>query len=123
MPLVVIDDSLVIELRGADAKTVVGIRGSQKKPVMFEEGAHNIAVPGRCLAENSLFWIGVEPARKLLEHATLNQLLEMPIDRRRPAGQVLAAIYVTRFQMLFEFFKLCHARNISWKRPFCKISH
>lgn len=70
------------------AQAVVGIRRQQQKRVVLREGAHDVVVGRWRRTESRFLRIHVQVARELLEGATFNQLLEMPIDRRRPGGQI-----------------------------------
>jgi hypothetical protein len=121
VPFVIVDDCFVIELRRADAKTIVRVRGSQQKCAILEEGADNLFIRRGRKAKDCFLGTGVQATRQLPESAVLNQLLEMPIDRRRPTRQVGAPVGVARFQMPLELFGLPHASKIAKNRMFASF--
>ena len=112
MPLVIINDGLVVKLGRADSKAVVGIGRGQKKSTILQERADQLVVLRRCFSEHRIFWIGVETARQLGQRSVGQQLLEVPIDGIRPARQFLAAIDLSRPQMRLECLKFCHGKNV-----------
>jgi hypothetical protein len=96
VPLVIVNDGLVVKLCRTDTKAVVAIGRSQQKPVIFQKGLDQLVILRRRLSEHCRLWVKVQPTRQLGERSFAHQLLEMPIDSIRPLGQVLAPIDPTR---------------------------
>ena len=74
VPFVIVHDGLVIELRRANAETVVRIGRSEKKPVVFQKSFDKLVIFCRCFPKHGLLRIGVKTARKLCERPLFNQL-------------------------------------------------
>jgi hypothetical protein len=60
MPLVIVDDRLVIELSRADSEPVIGIGRRQQKAVVFQESPDQLVVLSGCFSERGELWIGIE---------------------------------------------------------------
>src|SRR5262245_59987693 len=74
--------------------------------MVLEEGRDQLLVLSGRFAENCLLRAQVESPRKLPQRALFQQLLDVAIDRVRPARQLLPTVDVARTQMPFDFLEL-----------------
>ena len=65
VPLVIVDNGLVIELRRTNPETVVGIGRRQKEAAILEKGADELIILGRRFAKSGLLRAVIEPTRHL----------------------------------------------------------
>src|SRR5215831_665100 len=75
MAFVIVDDRLVVKLRRANAEHVVGVRRSEKKAIVLQEGLHQLVVFRRSFSDRGLLRIRVEAGRHLRERSIIDQLL------------------------------------------------
>ena len=89
MPLVIVDDGLVVKLRRADAETVVGIGRREQKAVILQEGRDQLGIFRRRFPEHRLLRIQVEAARQLGQRSILSSCLRCRSTAFDQLGQVL----------------------------------
>ena len=65
MPLVIVNDRLVVKLSRSDPKTIVGIRRSEKESVILEERPDQPVVRRRRFPKHGVFRVRVETACQL----------------------------------------------------------
>ena len=112
MPLVIVDDGLVVKLCRSNTQAVVGIGRDKQEPMILQEGLDQVGILRRSFPENRLLRIKVESARQLGERAIAQQLSEVAVNGIRPVSKVRTPVNPAGLQMPLEFFEPSHGRNI-----------
>src|SRR5258706_2996580 len=94
VPLVIVDDGLVVELGRADAELLISVGRGQEETVVFQERLDQLVILGWSFSENGVLRTEVESSRQLHQRSIADKLLEMPVNSSRPREQILSPIDV-----------------------------
>ncbi|GLU28281.1 hypothetical protein [Brucella sp. NBRC 12950] len=87
--LTVINDGFVIELHRADTQAIIDTGRGDEVTVIFQGNLDESVILGGHFAKRGLLRPVIDTGRQLGQVSFCQQLLKMPINRRRPLGEFL----------------------------------
>ena len=119
--LTIVNYRLIVKLRRADAKTIIGTRRDHQETIFAQKGFDKLFRLRSCGAEFGFARGHIEPWRNLFEAAFVHQLAHMPVHRIGPFGKILAAIGLTWAQAAFKITQGCHCLCSLDKRKYLTV--
>ena len=102
VPLVVVDQSTVVELGGSQSERVIDGWQKDQKNLVAQEGHHQLVIVRRQGAEGQLTRYVVQALCQLLQLPARDQFAQMAIYRVRDPSQIFAPAHPARAQSAGE---------------------